>query len=747
MKNNYFNRTLALLLSLLLLGFSAVSPKSASAADMGAIPALPENTDNYAQGEVIVTCAVPRRTALAREGSVSFDEDINVEASWNFGDADTASLKKEAASYRDKTLYVSHISSDTYSTEDLIEKLSDQPYVISVEPNRYRRKMSVSEDAFSGQQWYLDGSGDFQTKSPGIRYTKNTKSAGNTPVVAVVDTGIDYTHEDLKDHMWQNTYPGLQGTYGYDFGDNDSNPMDEDEDGHGTHCAGVIGAVSDNQIGIAGVAGDVKLMALKVFNSKGEIDDSAIIGAFNYIYQARELGVNITAVNCSWGGGRSSSAMKTLIDKIGQQGALFLFAAGNSATNQDNVITMRKECPYDISSKYIVTVGAAEKDDSAASFSDYGKNSVDVFVPGTQIFSSVNQPVFLPGAYSEEKRNSLTSFYSAGEQNSLAMFTPKDLGLSYSRVTYGSFEHSSEDFFGDNSGSFYVPFSTSSWLLNTTFTAYLDVSALSLDPLATYYAACDYSPEEESPSAAREWLHVSRKIKSSDFVTMKGKQYLRLFSISGNLYSYSGFFIDQVAISSADPDTSSFGKYNYMDGTSMSAPIVSGAVAALSAMYPSDSAYQRRERLLSCVRKISALADKCKTGGMIDMSLFASSSAPQVSATPDATETPSASPSVSPSAPTATPAPAKVYVTKVTINKKSAKLRYKKKLKLKASVSPSNASNKKVKWSVSKTKYAKVTQQGVVKAKKKGIGHTVKVYAAAKDGSKKKASCKVKIKS
>ena len=179
----------------------------------------------------------------------------------------------------------------------------------------------------------------------------------------------------------------------------------------------------------------------------------------------------------------------------------------------------------------------------------------------------------------------------------------------------------------------------------------------------------------------------------------------------------------------------------------MSAPIVSGAVAALSAMYPSDSAYQRRERLLSCVRKISALADKCKTGGMIDMSLFASSSAPQVSATPDATETPSASPSVSPSAPTATPAPAKVYVTKVTINKKSAKLRYKKKLKLKASVSPSNASNKKVKWSVSKTKYARVTQQGVVKAKKKGIGHTVKVYAAAKDGSKKKASCKVKIKS
>ena len=88
----------------------------------------------------------------------------------------------------------------------------------------------------------------------------------------------------------------------------------------------------------------------------------------------------------------------------------------------------------------------------------------------------------------------------------------------------------------------------------------------------------------------------------------------------------------------------------------------------------------------------------------------------------------------------------KILVKKIKLNKKKATLRYKKKLKLKATVTPKNATNKKITWSSSKKKYATVTKSGIVKAKKKGIGHTVKIYARAKDGSKKKAYCKVKIK-
>lgn len=757
MKKRCFSAVLPLFLSLCLTAFLIASTASQPFAVTAVAAEAGENTNcdgGYKEGEAIVTIAAPKRTALAREGFAASDPEINIEAVWDFKDAGNLSpAKSQSALSDDKNLYISLISSDVYSTEELIQKLSGQAGVISAEPNRYRRKMALSNDTFSEQQWYLSGDGAFQTESDGIRY-KKTESK-KTPVVAVVDTGIDYTHEDLKDHMWKNTYPELQGTYGYDFGDNDSDPFDEDEDGHGTHCAGVIGAVTDNETGIGGIADDVSLMALKVFNNKGEIKDSAIIAAFHYIYQAMQLGVNITAINCSWGGGNSSSAMETLIDTIGAEGALFLFAAGNDATNQDLVSSRRKECPYDMTNDYIVIVGASGTDDRAASFSDYGAQSVDLFAPGSQIFSTVNQPVYMPNAYPEKMRDSLTSFYSDCSEGSLTLYTPEDLNLPSSRVTYGNVRHSSEDFYKDGSGSLYVPFHTSSWLLHTTFSAYLDVSSLALNPSSNYYVACDYTADESDSPSPSEWTHFSRQTSSSDFVTVQGRQYLRLFSIIGVLHSYSGFYIDQVAISTANPDTASFGKYNYMNGTSMAAPVVSGAVAALSAMFPEDSALQRKQRLLHCTRQVSELSAKCKTGGILDMSLFASSTAPIESPAPAASASPSPSPSPSPSSkpqpgPSVNPGPAvsaNVPVAKITLNKKTAKLRYKKKMKLRASVTPKNATNKAIAWSVSKKKYAKVTAKGVVTAKKKGIGHTVKVYAAAKDGSGKKAVCRIKIKS
>lgn len=758
-KNNFFRPLLWLLPVFLTVSLLSSAAASATVLAAGANAtkntAAAKSTDitvpedgTYVEGEVLVTLAAPKRTVLAKEGLVPFDEEMNVEKSWGFGDAVVLSSTKEQAAFlEDKNLYVSLVSSDKYSTQELMELLSGQAYVVSVEPNSYRQKMSLTDDTFSGQQWYLDGDGNFTTESQGIRYTKNSASS-KKPVVAVTDTGIDYTHEDLKNHMWKNTFSSLQGTYGYDFGDDDSDPMDED--GHGTHCAGIIGAVTDNAAGIAGVGGDVELMALKIFNHKGEAEDAAIIDAFDYIYQAMQLGVNITAVNCSWGGGNSASAMGALINKIGQQGALFLFAAGNDGTNQDTVVSLRKECPYDISSDYVVVVGASDTTDKAASFSDYGQNSVDIFAPGTQMLSTVNEAVFMPEIYSDEKVQSLTSVYSSGEEGSVSLYTPADLNLSHPRVTYGTFSHSSVDFYGNKeSGSFYVPFHSSVGLRNVTFSAYLDVSELSLNALNAYYVSCSYSVDEKSASA-REWVHFSRRVNTSDFVKVDGKQYLRLFSVIGELFTYTGFYIDHISVSTANPSEDSLVKYDYMDGTSMAAPVVTGAVAALSALFPQDSAYQRKVRLMSCVRAVPDLTYKCKTGGIVDMSLFAASATTAV----DKPSLPSATDPGSVSDPdnkdntgnTGNNTTSKIAVTKIKLNKKSATLRYKKKLKLKASVSPDNASNKAVKWSVSKSKYAKVSQKGVVKAKKKGIGHTVKVYATAKDGSKKKATCKVKIK-
>ena len=208
-------------------------------------------------------------------------------------------------------------------------------------------------------------------------------------------------------------------------------------------------------------------------------------------------------------------------------------------------------------------------------------------------------------------------------------------------------------------------------------------------------------------------------------------------NLEGTLSSYSNLYFDNLAISKANPATSTFGKYNCYSGTSMAAPVVSGAIAILAGAVSSDSAITRRQRLMQCVRTTQALSSICKTGGILDLSKLSTVTASTTSSKNSGTTSRAGSTSSTTK---------KVLVKKVKLNKKKATLKYKKTLKLKATVTPKNATNKKVKWYVSNKKYATVSSKGVVKAKKKGIGHTVRVYAKAKDRSKKKASCKVKIK-
>lgn len=693
-----------------------------------------ENGHEYIEGEAIVTIASPKKNVLARKGSEISKEDITVDESWDFGTAEDLGKTQAQRSYlSEKELYVSQVSSDTYTTKELIDKLEDNAYVVSVEPNYVQTLDSVTSDTYSDSQWYLEGLSDSGSK--GINYTKSA-SKGSTPVVAVVDTGVNYDHEDLKDHMWVNTYSSLEGVYGYDFGENDSDPMDTD--GHGTHCAGIIGAVSDNDTGIAGVADDVKIMALRVVDKDDNITNSGILGAFNYIYRAQKLGVNIKAVNCSWGGGNAGSELETIMNKIGSAGALFIFASGNDGVNTDSMSTEKLGTPYNIDSDYIVTVGASDLSDGAASFSDYGKKTVDLFAPGDAIYSTVLTETFQPSVYPEEKRKELTSLYSACSDGDLTLYTPDDLGIDSGRIWYDGVEHSSYGSYTDTTtGSYLMRFDTYS---RADASVYVDVDDLDLSPSDTYYVSCDtavlYNGEEgEEP----EWEHFQRKNSETDYVTVDGKQYMRLMTLTNVTSKFSGLYFDNIAISVADPDTSEFGCYDYMSGTSMAAPMVSGGVAILAAMYPGETAAQMKEHLYSSVREESQVSSKCITGGIMDMSLFATSKCSAASSS-------SGNKGSSSGGSSSDSSQKKISVTKVKLNKKSATLRYSKKLKLKATVTPSNASNKKLKWSVSNTKYAKVTQKGVVTAKKKGIGHKVRVTAAAKDGSGKKAVCTVKIK-
>lgn len=725
-------RWIALTLSVLLVLSIAIPANTAVAEET--LPGSTEGAD-YVEGEVLVTLASPEETELTEEGATSFDDEIEVENTWDFGEADAiASTPAEEKEQEDKTLYISQVSSDTYTTEELMDELQDEDYVVSVEPNYYRYPLSDGGDTYQEQQWYLDGEGAFEGTSTGIHYQDaKALTHSGTPVIAVVDTGIDYTHEDLKSHMWVNSYASLPGVYGYDYGNYDSDPMDDDVDGHGTHCAGVISAVSGNQTGIAGIT-DARLMALKVSDSDGDMTDSAIIGAFNYIYQAQSLGVNVAAVNCSWGGGGSTStSMKMLIEKIGGLGGLFIFAAGNDGMNHD--YEYDKSCPYDINSDYIVTVGASDVNDTKAYFSDYGKTTVDLFAPGDLIFSTVNTGVFSPSVYSAQDRKQLCEFYSPLDSWDTQFYTADEVGRPNNSMLYLGETWTEEDFYGQpDSGSLCI--SISALRSSANVELYLDVTDLRLDENNTYYLSYDMGIREDGVIS---WDHYTIASSANRFVASEGRTYLRLVSLSGNFRSISELYIDNPGISKADLDPEDLGKYNFLSGTSMAAPQVAAATALLASLYTSDNAVQRKSRLMNCVRSTDTLSAYCITGGILDLSKIPTATY-SISSSGTGTGTGTISTTGG-----STSGTSKTLVKKVKLNKKKATLRYGKKLKLKATVTPKKATNKKVRWYVSKKKYATVTQKGVVKVKKKGIGHTVKVYAKAKDGSGKKAYCKVKL--
>ena len=217
-------------------------------------------------------------------------------------------------------------------------------------------------------------------------------------VVAVIDTGIDYTHPDLAANMLQletNCSDGvdddsnghIDDCFGLDSVNNDSDPMDDSE-GHGTHVAGTIGARGNNGVGVVGVNWRVSLLACKFLGADGTGPTSAAVACLDYLADLKDAGVNLVATNNSWGGGGSQSLFDA-IDAQRQRGILFIAAAGNGGADQigdDN-----DSEPHYPSSYYlpnIIAVAATTRTDARSSFSNFGRRTVHLGAPGSSILST-----------------------------------------------------------------------------------------------------------------------------------------------------------------------------------------------------------------------------------------------------------------------------------------------------------------------------------------------------------------------
>lgn len=217
---------------------------------------------------------------------------------------------------------------------------------------------------------------------------------GNKKIkIAIIDTGIDYTHKDLMSNIWvneaeKNGRPGVDDDgngyvddiHGYDFANKDADPLDGH--GHGTHCAGTIGAVHNNNLGVAGVMAEVELVAVKFLSDSGSGSTSDAIQAIDY---ATKVGVNL--MSNSWGGGGYSQALKEAIERANEKNILFVAAAGNSNSNNDQ----SPHYPSNYSVDNVISVAAHNAADELASFSCYGKRTVHIAAPGRNILSTVTQ--------------------------------------------------------------------------------------------------------------------------------------------------------------------------------------------------------------------------------------------------------------------------------------------------------------------------------------------------------------------
>lgn len=273
-------------------------------------------------------------------------------------------------------------------------RLGRDPSVERVDRNEQLRLFAMPNDPLVGQQWGIKNTGQTlldsgfngpdaldPTNNPGVSGADMNLSAAwdlitdcRSVVVAVVDTGVHYNHEDLAANMWDDG----AGHHGYDFGDNDNDP--EDNDGHGTHVAGTIGAVGNNSKGGTGVCWQAKIMAVKVADLNGNIFTSALTSGIDY---ARTHGAKV--INLSLGSSDLLAPVEDAIIAARDAGVVVVVAAGNDGVDND---TDAPTYPCNSAQPNVICVAALNQRDELADFSNYGSTSVDVGAPGDNIAST-----------------------------------------------------------------------------------------------------------------------------------------------------------------------------------------------------------------------------------------------------------------------------------------------------------------------------------------------------------------------
>lgn len=602
----------------------------------------------------------------------------------------SSSIKVENVSdfkERKSSVSVVTVSSKKLSTKKIIEELKGEDDVLIAEPNYIYRASSITNDTYSNFQWSLENKGINNGKvGEDIKPTEmwNKKSTEkDTPVVAIIDSGVDYTHPDLKDKMWVNPYQNkLKGVHGFDFTGtiDDGEPMDDA--GHGTHCAGIIGATRNNNEGVSGVADNVKIMALKFLTSSGMGTTEDAVSAYNYIYNAMKLGVNVVAINNSWGSNENSKILLNIINKVGKAGAVSVCAAGNDGTDfdaeeeytgendgddDDGEMIFKKdifddddeeESPYTYpacyDSKYIISVAATGEDGTVADYSNYGKNSVDIAAPGSDILSTVSYNCFLPTIYSQEEINEkcqkyITKDFKANVVDLSSNQSGESATISETNTGYddglGDKNCLQADFTVDKGGTYAIeiPYTLNSKSTNSIHTSLMFNIAKAPDytedpDLLMSQGICfgDFGINEKYTvddvmsknlayafeMSSKDWVHIDTTNLAPKNEAGERKLVVLLVVESSGEYTIK---LDNIGFSKGtDNEEESFGKYDIYSGTSMATPCVTGSIALIKDKYSDLTTEQLIEKATDTVNQNSLVDEKTKSNGVLSLDKYGS---------------------------------------------------------------------------------------------------------------------------
>ena len=708
------------------------------------------NQKDYVEGEALILYRAETVTGNTMAKAMAKANGYEIVKTWAYNDMNTKKVASTAKSSASKSneevdLTIALVRSSHYTTKELIENLSNKEWIVAAEPNYIFHATSITNDSYSGYQWALDNDSIIGGTSD-VDINPISTTGSQEKVIAVIDSGVNYNLPDLKNRMWRNTYQtqGLLGTYGYDFYNNDSDPIDDY--GHGTHCAGIIAAEANNNEGISGVVlgtPNIKIMAIKVMDDKGNLTSDKVRDAYDYIEKAIGLGVNVVAINNSWGGYLESSSfvlseLKSEFDEAGQLGALSVCASGNEAyefdsntavvTNDDN--KGKVQFPIGCKSQYLVSVAATNARDNLATFSNYGSN-IDMAAPGDRILSTYY-----------EKTSNLSLLTKSEVTNKFKKFVTVAQGEDLdAKKTYGDItvvDHNDLDKTGK----------AIQWKINVTQETLNRVNSTGSDKLSIALlttvpmSANDTVTYTLSKSGPDSNMQKNSETRINHYSALVGpviiggtfEEPTTINSInttntstsydaanggliSGDDYTYehieaktttAGLFgigfipyqtgeytiiLDNIGvIDESRLATTSKTDYAYMAGTSMAAPFVSGAIGTISNLYEGKTALQIKDILLSKgTKSVSKINGKVSSGKRLDLTKLDIKSISIPNAVVEVGKT-------------------------VTLNK---------------TITPSEAADQTINWSSSNTAIATVTENGVVK----GIaGGSVTITATAANG-------------